>query len=244
MYKTVCSILLSLPAMVYGQSVSGLDSPMSNLVSTSTPETTDSTGSSNLETTPNTSGVGMAVSNTSAGVTTIGSKGYMGRYLGGFMQKPDKQAPVGSLAATFTYVASGQIAGHNRSLMGWTVTPNVNFTKYLGVQADFSSLYVRSIYPGQSRFLIAAGPRINLAPRSKFTPFLFAESGYIRRTTKANNGRDWEIVAKGGVGFDYKIVRGFGLQLIPGEYIGQHNYDGSWLHSYSARGGVVFSFFR
>jgi hypothetical protein len=168
----------------------------------------------------------------------------MGRYLGGFMQKPDKQAPVGSLAATFTYNGLNQIAGHNRTLLGWTVTPNINFTKYLGVQADFTSLYVRSIYPGQARFLIAAGPRINLAPRSKFTPFLFTEAGYVRQTTKANNGRDWEIVAKGGLGFDYKLVHGFGLQLIPGEYIGQHNYDGSWSHSYSARAGVVFSFFK
>jgi hypothetical protein len=70
------------------------------------------------------------------------------------------------------------------------------------------------------------------------------EGGYIRQTTKANLSRDWSVVAKGGLGFDYKIVRGFGLQIIPGEYIGQNNDNGSWLHSYSARAGFVFSFFR
>lgn len=167
-----------------------------------------------------------------------------GRYFGYFLAKPEKKAPVGSFAATFTYEGLGQIAGHPRTLMGWTATPEINFTKHLGLQADFTSLYVRSIYPGQTRLLIAAGPRINLAPRSKVTPFIFMEGGEVRLSTKANSIKDWNPVAKGGIGFDYKIAHGFGFQLIPGEYIAQYNSNDTWTHNFSARAGVVFSFFK
>jgi hypothetical protein len=160
------------------------------------------------------------------------------------LARPEKKAPVGSFAATFTYEGLGDIAGHPRTLLGWTATPEINFTKHLGLQADFTSLYVRSIYPGQTRFLMAAGPRINLAPRSKVTPFIFMEGGEVRLSTKANPTKDWNPVAKGGIGFDYKIAHGFGFELIPGEYIAQYNSNDIWTHNFSARAGVVFSFFR
>ncbi|WP_213806874.1 hypothetical protein [Granulicella sp. dw_53] len=155
-----------------------------------------------------------------------------------------ERAPIGSFAATFTYADTFGLAGQNRSLMGWTATPEINFTKYLGLQADFTSLYARGIYPGQNRFLIAAGPRVTFAPHSKITPFVFGEGGEIRLTTKANNSRDWNPVAKAGIGLDYKLAHGFGFELIPGEYIGQRQDDDTWLNSYSARAGIVFNFYR
>jgi hypothetical protein len=154
-------------------------------------------------------------------------------------------APVGSLTASYVYVFQDSQYGHNRSLMGWSVVPEVNLTKQIGLQADFTSLYMRSVYPGESRFLIAAGPRINLAPHSKIRPFLFAEGGEIRSTTKANDIADWNPVAKGGFGFDYKITRGLAFQLIPGEYMGQYlETTGDWQHNFMARAGITFNFYR
>jgi hypothetical protein len=161
-----------------------------------------------------------------------------------FMEKPGSQYPVSSLAETATFVQSGEIGGSNHRLLGWTVTPEVNFSRHLALQADFTSLYVQSIYPGQTRLAIAAGPRFNFAPASRVSPFVFAEGGEIRRSTKANVIKDWNPIVKAGFGVDYKIVRGFGIDLIPAEYIGQHNDDSTWLHSFSARAGIVFNLYR
>lgn len=161
-----------------------------------------------------------------------------------FMEKPGSQYPIGSLAETATFMQSGEIGGSNRRLLGWTVAPEVNFSRHLALQADFTSLYVQSIYPGQTRLAIAAGPRFNFAPASRVSPFVFAEGGEIRRSTKANPIKDWNPVAKAGFGVDYKIVRGFGIDLIPAEYTGQRNDDSTWLHSFSARAGIVFNLYR
>jgi hypothetical protein len=166
---------------------------------------------------------------------------YFGRVLG-----PRREgAPIASFAGTATYVFTDGYAGHNRSLWGFTATPEVNFGKYLGLQADFTQLYMSGIYPGRNRLILAAGPRINFAPRSKFTPFIFLEGGEIRLTQQnLYNISDWNPVAKAGFGFDHKLKHGFGFQLIPGEYIGQYQDDGTWLHSFSARAGLSFSLFR
>ncbi len=165
-------------------------------------------------------------------------------FLSQFLQKPDKHDPIGSVSATYTYVASGEIGGSNRSLNGWSITPELNFTKHLALQADFTGLYVHGINPGQTRFTMAGGPRAYFTLGSRLTPFIFAEGGEVRRIMSGNTIKNWNPVAKSGIGFDYQISRIFGLQLIPGEYIGQKNDDGSWLHSFSARGGVVFNFYR
>ena len=233
MYKLCLALFLTAPAALLAQGLT--DTSASAAAPNASSSTSSADGASAPASTP------MATENPAA---DSASKAKGGRYFARFMDKPDKQAPVGSLAATYTYVASGKISGNNRSLMGWTVTPEVNFTRHLGLQADFTSLYVRSIYPGQTRLLIAAGPRYNFAPSAKINPFLFAEGGEIRISTKANAIKDWNPVAKGGFGFDYKIARGFGLELIPGEYIGQHSDNDSWMHSFSARAGVVFNFYK
>src|SRR5580698_2111474 len=95
---------------------------------------------------------------------------------------PFNHAPVGSLTESYVYVFNDAQQGHNLSMMGWSVVPEVNFTRHLGLEGDFTSLYVRSIYPGQGRLLIASGPRFTFAPRSRFTPFIFAEGGEMRLT--------------------------------------------------------------
>jgi hypothetical protein len=168
------------------------------------------------------------------------NEGYFHRYLGERRQG----APVASFAATATYVFTDGYLNHNRSLWGFTATPEVNFGKYLGLQADFTQLYMSGIYPGRNRLILAAGPRFNFAPRSKFTPFIFLEGGEVRLTSLgAYNISDWNPVAKGGFGFDHKLKHGFGFQLIPGEYIGQYQDNGTWLHSFSARAGFSFNLY-
>jgi hypothetical protein len=154
------------------------------------------------------------------------------------------KAPVGSLTESYVYVFNDAQNGHNRSLMGWSVVPEVNFTKHIGLQGDFTSLYMRSVYPGQSRLLMAAGPRFTFAPRSRFTPFVFAEGGEMRLTTKANRLSNWNPVATGGFGFEHRLSRGFALTLIPGEYLGQYQDNGLWNHSFTSRLGITWNLYR
>jgi len=222
MYKLFLTTLLVLPAALLAQS-------------------SDSQGSSNSGSTASVPAAPQTQTQTSASSRRFGFIPGMGMIFGGDM----RDSPVGSLTASYVYVFQDSQYGNNRSLMGWSVVPEVNFTKYLGLQAEFTSLYMRSVYPGQSRFLIAAGPRINLAPHSRVRPFLFAEGGEIRSTTKANDIADWNPVAKGGFGFDYKITRGLSFQLIPGEYMGQYlEATGDWQHNFTTRAGITFNLYR
>jgi hypothetical protein len=153
-------------------------------------------------------------------------------------------APMGSFTASYVYQYAPDLVGADRSLMGWSATPEVNFAKHLGLQAEFTSLYMRSVYPGQSRLLMAAGPRFNFAPHSKFSPFAFAEGGEIRATRKLSDVSDWNPVATGGIGVNYKISRGVSFQLIPGEYVGQLQDDNNWNHSFMTKAGITFNFYK
>ena len=155
---------------------------------------------------------------------------------------PIRQVPAGSLTASYAYVYTDSQEGSNRSLMGWSVVPELRVFRNIGFQGDFTSLYVKSVYPGQSRFLIAAGPRYTLAPRARLTPFVFAEGGEMRLTQQNVQGSDWNPVAKGGIGVSYKLSHDFAFQLIPGEYLGQYQDNGEWQHSFTARAGFTLNF--
>ncbi len=158
------------------------------------------------------------------------------------MMPKDPEAPRGSLTASFIYVYNDAQDGPNRSFMGWAVVPELNIFRHIGMQGDFESLYGKSVYPGISRFLIAAGPVYYLAPRFKVDPFVFAEGGEMRLTSKGYSYSDWNPVAKGGFGFNYKLSHAWAFQLIPGEYLGQYQDNGSWNHSFSARAGFTLNF--
>lgn len=154
-----------------------------------------------------------------------------------------RKAPVGSLTESFVYQYSPGQLGANRSLMGWSVVPEVNLMHHLGLQADFTSLYMRSVYPGQSQLMITAGPRYTLAPRSHFTPFVYGEAGEARFETQGQSNVDWEPVAKAGFGLQTRISSHFGLTLVPGEWVGvRHDYNGSWDYSFSSHAGITFVF--
>jgi hypothetical protein len=162
----------------------------------------------------------------------------------GFFAPSVHDAPVGSVSFSYVYQFAPDLVGADRSLMGWSVTPEVNFRKYIGLQAEFTSLYMRAVYPGQSRLMMAAGPRFTFAPHSRFTPFAFAEGGEIRATTKANDISDWNPVASAGFGVDYKITRGISFQLIPGQYVGQLQDNDNWNHSFMAKAGITFNLYK
>lgn len=164
----------------------------------------------------------------------------------GLFARPRGEAPVATFTASYVYRYAPDLFGANRSQMGWSAVPHVNFSKYVGLQADFTSLYTRSIYPGTNQLMIAAGPRFTFAPRSRFTPFVFLEGGQIRTTRQNSHDSDWNTVAAGGLGMDFKTGRGKGMafQLIPGEYVGQYMDDGTWNHSFMAKAGITFNLFR
>jgi hypothetical protein len=156
----------------------------------------------------------------------------------------EQKGPVASLTESAVYVFNDAQYGHNRSLWGWSVVPEVNLTKHIGMEGDFASLYVRSVYPGQTRFLLAAGPRYNFAPHSKLTPFIFAEGGEMRLSAQRSLNKNWNPIGEGGFGLEYRISRGVALTLVPGEYLGQYQDDGSWNHSFTSRGGLTWNLYR
>jgi hypothetical protein len=153
--------------------------------------------------------------------------------------------PVASVAMHYNYMFQTSPYVGNRSLMGWSVVPEVNLTKHVGFQGDFTSLYMRSVVVGEKRLLIAAGPRYTFAPRSHFTPFVYGEGGEMRTTTKATDVADWNPVARAGIGLDLKTFHGIGFELIPGEYTGEKvEWRNQWNHSFSARAGIVFNLYK
>jgi hypothetical protein len=155
-----------------------------------------------------------------------------------------RSTPAISLTASGAYVFNDAQYGHNRSWFGWSVVPDLNFTRHLGLEADFASFYIRSIYPGQSRLILAAGPRYILTRRPRVSSFVFAEGGEMRLSSQRTLAVDWNPVAKGGFGLEYRVTPGFALTLVPGEYLGQIRNDGSWNHSYSTRVGFTFNMYR
>ena len=224
MYKICLTLLLAAPVALYAQGPNGMSSSSSTLV--------DAPDVSN----------GSAVAEAPvASPQAARAQSFFGR---GVFAARKHDTPVGSFTASYVYQYAPNYVGADRSLMGWSATPEVNFTKYLGLQAEFTSLYMRSVYPGQSRLLMAAGPRFTFAPHSKLTPFAFAEGGQIRSTQKLSDVTDWNTVATGGIGFDYKISRGIAFQLIPGEYVGEQLDNGDWNHSFMSKAGITFNFYR
>lgn len=157
---------------------------------------------------------------------------------------------LGSIAfdGVFTYQWTQNVPGVSRRLLtGWSITPELNLTKHLGLQGDFMSSYTDNAYPSISRFMMAAGPRYTLKPYWRGTPFVFGEAGetrisYGRYVYGSHPGVDWNPTASAGVGFDMKISPGFAVQLIPAEWTGERfDYDGTWQNSYMARLGFVFN---
>lgn len=155
------------------------------------------------------------------------------------------RTPVASVAMHYNYMFQTSPYVGNRSLMGWSVIPEVNLTRHIGFQGDFTSLYMRGVVVGEKRLLIAAGPRYTFAPRSHFTPFIYGEGGEMRTTTKANDRADWNPVARAGVGLDMKTFHGIGFELIPGEYTAEKvEWRNQWNQSFSARAGIVFNLYK
>jgi hypothetical protein len=155
------------------------------------------------------------------------------------------EAPVASVAMHYNYQFQTSPYGGNRSLMGWSVVPEVRLMHHISLQADFTSLYMQGIAVGEKRLLIAAGPRYTLTPRSRFTPFVYGEAGEMRTTTKANDVSDWNPVVRVGIGADFKGKHGVGFQFIPAEYIGEKvEWRNQWNNSFSARAGIVFNLYK
>jgi len=173
--------------------------------------------------------------------STRRQEGFFGK---GLFAKPRKDTPVGSFTASYVYRYAQDLQGASRSQMGWSAVPEVNFTKYVGLQAEFSGLYTRSIADGTNQVLMAAGPRFTFAPRAKVTPFVFLEGGELRTTQQGGGIADWSPAAIGGIGFDYKISRKVAFQLVPGEYMATKEDNGNWNNSFVAKAGITFNLFK
>jgi hypothetical protein len=157
----------------------------------------------------------------------------------------EQKGPVGSFTASASYIYGEAQSGNDYNLIGWTATPELNLVKHFGLQADFSSYYMQSVYPGQSRLIMTAGPRYNLKPRSRISPYIFGEGGETRLSFQRTLFIDWEPTARAGIGLDYRVSRGIALTLIPGEFIGHENLNGAaWSEDYGARAGITFNLFH
>jgi hypothetical protein len=156
----------------------------------------------------------------------------------------DQKGPIASLTTSASYIYGEPQVGQNHNLWGWSVVPEAKLTRHFGVQAEFASYYMGSIYPGQSRFLVAAGPRYDVRPVARVTPFIFAEGGEMRLTFQRSLYRDWDTVAKAGFGFEKRISRGTALTVVPGEFLAHIQDDGARTYSFNARAGITFNLYR
>jgi opacity protein-like surface antigen len=158
----------------------------------------------------------------------------------------------GSLAFTGVFTRQwtvDQPGVNDRLLAGWGVMPEINFTKRLGLQADFVSSYTSGVYPVENKLSMMAGPRYTLNPRWRGTPFVFGEAGETRTGigrnmfgTQTHPGIDWNPTASAGVGFDLNLTPRFGLEFVPAEWTGERfDYNGQWQNNYQARFGFVFN---
>jgi hypothetical protein len=156
----------------------------------------------------------------------------------------EQRGPLISFTADAVNISHYGQSGHNRTLWGWSATPEVNLTSRFGMQADLANSYMRSVYPGQNRLFIAGGPRYNFRPIFRLVPFLFAEGGEIKLTAQRSSVRDWIPLATVALGFEYRVSLRFAFTLVPGEYLGQKEDDGTWTHTFAARAGLTFNFYR
>lgn len=236
MYKFFFIGILAVPAFLLSQTVPS-SGTSAFVASESTSSSSDNSSTDPVTTSTPSAGAQQSLSAQSS------DQGFFNR---GLFARPRKDTPVATFTASYVYRFAPDLFGANRSQMGWSAVPNVNFTKYVGLQADFTSLYTRAIYPGANQLMIAAGPRFTFAPRSRFTPFVFMEGGQIRTTRQSSHNSDWNTVAAGGFGMDFRAGKGNGmaLQLIPGEYVGQYMDDGSWNHSFMTKAGITFNLFK
>jgi hypothetical protein len=154
----------------------------------------------------------------------------------------DQRGPMVSLTTSAVYLGQYEPFNHSRTLFGWSAVPDVSVTRRLGIQAEVSNLYMRSVSPGENRFILAAGPRYRFpySTRFKIMPFLFGEGGKIRTSEPFNPHILWDPMFKAGFGFEYHVSRRLSLNLVPGEVLGEHLPDGTWDDSYGARAGVTF----
>src|ERR1700733_10385012 len=118
MYKVCLTLLLALPVALYAQGPDSQSSSVSGTVS-------------------GTSGSAMVANQQPATSGGFFSRGVFAPSL--------HDAPVGSFTASYVYQFAPNLVGADRSLMGWSATPEVNFTKYLGLQAEFTGLYMRAV---------------------------------------------------------------------------------------------------
>jgi hypothetical protein len=153
---------------------------------------------------------------------------------------------VASITASASYIyGEPQLPeGHNASLWGWNASPEIHVTRQFSMQGDFGNYYMQDANPGESRLLMAAGPRYNFVAHSKLTPFIYAEGGEVRVTYKGSTYRDWDPVILVGVGFKYRLSRNLAVTVVPGQYLA-HNLDwGPWVQNFSTRAGFTYNFFR
>jgi hypothetical protein len=220
MQRHFVALLLACATVSYGQSIQGTSTPGTQMMFALNAADSSSSASSSSANSSSDS----AVINGSSAAPAYGTR----------------QTPFGSLTEGVVYDYSPHQYGADRSLLGWAVVPEVNLVHHFGLQGDFEGLYMRSIYPSQNEFIAAAGPRFNLAPRSRVAPFLFVESGEVRHEAQHSHYVNWNPVVKGGFGFQYRMTQHFGVTLVPGEYLGEYQDPGFWTHSFTARFGFTF----
>ncbi len=158
----------------------------------------------------------------------------------------EPKGPIASLTASASYIYGEPQYGQNyNNLWGWDVSPEIKVIKQFSMQGDFGNYYMESsVYQGQSRLIMGAGPRYNFVAHSKLTPFIYAEGGEVKVTYKGGTYRDWDPVILVGVGFKYRLSRNLAITVVPGQYLA-HNLDwGPWDQNFSTRAGFTYNFFR
>ena len=63
----------------------------------------------------------------------------------------------------------------------------------------------------------------------------------MRYSVQYNPVKTWMPVAKAGFGLDYRLTPGFGVTLVPGEYMATYQDNNTWNNSFEAKFGITFN---
>jgi outer membrane protein OmpA-like peptidoglycan-associated protein/opacity protein-like surface antigen len=154
--------------------------------------------------------------------------------------------------AGFSWLNAGELGGHLspffaklNSANGWGANFNYNFTKHLGLGADFGGNYGDNYHNGTYLF----GPRVQF-PSEHFIPFLNAQLGVTHLSVSnpcptiacaAFKGNHFGAALGGGL--DMPLTKHFGLRVIEAEYLYQNlGVDLNRLDGVRLRTGLLFNF--
>jgi hypothetical protein len=154
------------------------------------------------------------------------------------IQAQEKQEPLGSFAAGWTYLWADQGAGYRSHLNGWFVRPVVNIGR--GYSAFFSNTnYYGHNAKGEINshsYTLGLTKQVFTTPHVR--PTVFLEAGDVRGSS---HGITHQAIVATGFGLSIPLAHRVSLVLTPAEYVFVYPHA-DWRNNYNAKVGLSFPF--